>query len=122
MKRKKKITIGIGLLLVGILFWQFGFFTRFNYLTAQLDIWKDKPRLVSCEFENLKPGVRKIKLNRKYGFYRTNEACFVNQTELNGIKIYNAEIERYLNKRNGKNWREKYEAELDSLIKINRVE
>lgn len=39
------------------------------------------------------------------------------RAQLRGIESYHTEIEKYLNKRNGKDWRKKYQAELDYLIK-----
>lgn len=42
----------------------------------------------------------------------------VTQPELNGIDIYNAQIEKYLESKNGKNWRNQYDREIDSLFKI----
>ncbi len=115
MKRNKKIIIGIGILIISILLWQFGFFSRFNYLTAKIDIWKNEPRLVTCEFSYIKGNYLRKKINEKYGFYKTNEACFVSQSKLNGIRIYNAEINKYLNKRNGKDWYNRYQLDLNSL-------
>jgi hypothetical protein len=119
---KKRLRIGIGVLIVGSILWWFGFFTRYNYLTAQFDIFKNNPRLISCEFNALKPGRHRIILNRKYGIYKTNEGCFANQVERNGIKFYTIEIEKYLKKRNGKHWRRNYQNELDSLTKTKRIE
>lgn len=122
MKHKKKIIIGIGILLVGILFWQFGFFNRFNYLTAKIDIWRESPRIAMVGIPSYPCGVPCIGLKEKYGFHESNVGCIVTAPQLRGIDAYNAEIEKYLNKRNGKDWRKKYEAEMDSLIKNNRLE
>ena len=121
MTRRKKITIGIGTLMVGILFWQFGLFNRFNYFTAKIDSWRDSARIVTIG-KPLPCGVPCIGLKENYGFHETNVGCVVTNPQLRGIDAYNAEIERYLNKRNGKNWRKKYQAELDSLIKYDRLE
>jgi hypothetical protein len=121
MKRKKKITIGIVILLVGILFWQFGFFNRFNYLTAKIDGWRNSARIVTVG-KALPCGVPCIGLKEEYGFHESNVGCVVTGPLLRGIDSYNAEIEKYLNKRNGKDWREKYQAEMDSLIKNNMLE
>ncbi|RCS28533.1 hypothetical protein DUT90_00025 [Polaribacter sp. WD7] len=122
MKRKKKITIGIGLLLVGILFWQFGLFNRFNYLTAKIDGWRNSARIVTTEPPLHPCGVPCIGLKEDYGFHEHYTSCNQTGPTIRGIKAYNAEIEKYLNKRNGKDWRAKYQAELDSLIKNNRLE
>jgi hypothetical protein len=122
MTRRKKITIGIGILIVGILFWQFGLFNRFNYLTAKIDSWRDSVRLVTTEIPMYPCGVPCIGLKEKYGFHESNVGCVLTGPTIRGIDAYNAEIEKYLNKRNGKDWRKKYQVELDSLIKNNRLE
>ncbi len=122
MKRKKKIIIGIGLIFIGILFWQYGLFNRFNYLTAKIDSWRESVRLVTTEPPLYPCGVPCIGLKEKYGFHESNVGCILNGPTIRGIEAYNAEIEKYLNKRNGEDWRKKYQAELDSLIKNNRLE
>ena len=122
MTHRKKITIGIGILIVGILFWQFGLFNRFNYLTAKIDSWRDSVRLVTTELPMYPCGVPCIGLKEKYGFHESNVGCVLTGPTIRGIDAYNAEIEKYLNKRNGEDWRKKYQAELDSLIKNNRLE
>ncbi|WP_025663556.1 FEKKY domain-containing protein [Aquimarina megaterium] len=122
MTLKKKIRIGIGILIIGISFWQFGLFNRFNYLTAKIDIWRDSPRIAMVGIPSYPCGVPCIGLNEEYGFHESNVGCLVTGPQLCGIDSYNAQIEKYLNKRNGKDWRKKYEAELDSLIKNNLLE
>jgi hypothetical protein len=122
MTRKKKISFGIGILIVGIIFWQFGFFNRFNYLTAKIDGWRDSARIVTTEPPMHPCGVPCIGLKENYGFHESNIGCVLTASTIRGIEAYNAEIEKYLNKRNGKDWRKKYQAELDVLIKNNRLE
>jgi len=122
MKRKKNIIIGISLLLVGILFWQFGLFNRFNYLTAKIDSWRDSARIVTTEPPLHPCGVPCIGLKEKYGFHESNVGCILTGPTIRGIEAYNAEIEKYLNKRNGKDWRNKYQTEMDLLIKNNWLE
>jgi len=113
MTRRKKITIGIGILIIGILFWQFGLFNRFNYLTAKIDSWRDSVRLVTTEIPMYPCGVPCIGLKEKYGFHESNVGCVLTGPTIREIDAYNAEIEKYLNKRNGKDWRKKYQVELD---------
>ena len=119
MTPRKKITIGM--LIVGILLWQFGLFNRFNYLTAKIDIWRDSARIVTVGIP-LPCGVPCIELKENYGLHESNVGCLVTRPQLRGIDVYNDEIEKYLNKRNGKNWRKEYQMELDSLLKYNRLE
>ncbi|MGH1384140.1 hypothetical protein [Kordia sp.] len=122
MTRKKKISFGIGILIVGIIFWQFGLFNRFNYLTAKIDSWRDSARIVTTGPPIHPCGVPCIGLKEKYGFHESNVGCVLTRPTIRGIEAYNAEIEKYLNKRNGKNWREKYQAEMYLLIKNNKLE
>ena len=122
MRIKKKTVIGIGIVIVGILLWQFGLFNRFNYLTAKIDGWRNSARIVTTEQANYPCGVPCIGLKEKYGFHEANVGCVLSKTEIRGIDCYNSEIEEYLNKRNGINWRKKYDAELELLIKNNEME
>ena len=122
MKRKRKLKIGLGILIVGIILWQFGFFTRFNYLTAKIDIWRESPRIVSYGFPSYPCGVPCIGIKEKYGFHESNIGCLVTEPQIRGIESYNAQIEKYLEERNGKDWRKKYQTEIDSLIKNNMLE
>ncbi len=122
MKSRKKLKTGIGIIIIGIILWQFGFFNRFNYLTAKIDIWRDSPRIASYGLPAYACGVPCIGLKEKYGFHESNVGCAVTGPLIRGIDAYNAQIEKYLNKRNGKDWRERYEAEMDSLIKNNLLE
>ncbi len=121
MTRRKKIKTGIGILLVGILLWQFGLFHRFNYLTAKIDILNENPRIVDTG-PPMNFGVPVISLNEKYGFYQHNTHCTGSGAKFNGIDAYNSEVEKYLKKRNGENWRKKYQAELNYLIENNLTE
>lgn len=110
------------MLIVGIIFWQFGLYNRFNYLTAKIDGWRDSARIVITEPPLHPCGVPCIGLKEKYGYHESNVGCVLTGPEIRGIDSYNIEIEKYLNRRNGENWRKKYNAELDSLIKNNRLE
>jgi len=122
MKLKRKIKIASGIIIALIVFWQFGFFYRFNYFTAKIDCWRDSACIVTTESPRYPCGVSCIGLKEQYGFHEAAVGCVLTGSEIRGIDAYNSEIETYLNKRNGANWQKKYEAELDSLIKYNRVE
>ncbi len=89
-----------------------GLFTRFNYFTAQIDIFNNSARIVTIGVLKGHCGVACIGLKEDYGFHEHFYGCIVTEPELTGIKMYNKEIEKYLNKRNGKNWKEKYLKEL----------
>ncbi len=122
MMHKKKIKIGFGILIVGILFWQCGLFNRFNYLTAKIDGWRNSARIVTTEPPLHPCGVPCIGLKEKYRFHEHYASCIQSGPAMRGIEAYNTEIEKYLNKRNGEHWRKNYEAELNSLIKNNCLE
>ena len=122
MKTAKKISIGIVIVVVGIICWQFGLFNRFNYLTAKIDSWRNSARIVITEQPNYTCGVPCIGLKEKYGFHETTVGCVLSKPEIRGIDCYNSEIEKYLNNRNGINWRKKYDAELKILTRRNELE
>ena len=117
-----KLKIGLGILIIGVLLWQFGFFNRFNYLTAKIDIWSNTPRIVTAGIPEIPCGVPCIGLKEKYGFYESNIGCIVTEPQLRGINAYNNQIEKFLNKRNGKDWRKKYQMELGLLINYGLLE
>lgn len=122
MTRNVKIKLGIVILIITIISWQLGFFNRFNYLTAKIDAWRDSARIVTTELPSYPCGVPCIGLKEKYGFHESYVGCTLNGPTIRGIDMYNNEIEKYLNSRNGMGWRKKYETELDSLIKSNILE
>ncbi len=93
--------------------WQFGLFYRYNYVTANVDCWKNAVCLVTTEPPD-PCGARCVGLKEKYGFHEVYVGCNLSDSEMRGIDAYNAEVERYLNKRNGGNWRKKYESERNS--------
>lgn len=113
---KKKLTISVILIGIAILLWQFGFFSRYNYLTAQLDIWRDEARIVNFEIPIHACGVPCIGLKEKYGFHELFVGCVVSPWQYRGIESYHRQIEQYLAKRNGENWKAHYQSELDSLF------
>lgn len=117
-----KTKIGAFIFIAGIILWQFGFFNRFNYLTAQIDILTDSPRIVVTEIPLYEPKIDPVSytgLNEKYGFHQHYTGCNITHSELIGIDAYNSEIEKYLIKKNGINWKAKYQKEIKTLIKEN---
>jgi hypothetical protein len=118
MTRRRKIKSGILILLIGIISWQFGLLNRYNYLTAKIDIMREKPCLVEVGDVLSHFGIADKGLNQKYEFEQSTLGSFLSVTQLRGIESYKKEIEKFLIKRNGNNWRNKYKTELDSIIKI----
>ena len=121
LKRKRLLKI-LGVIGLAVLLWQFDYFNRFNYLTAKIDIWRDSPCIAHYGLMSYPCGVPCIALEEKYGFRRSGIGCFVSKPDIRGIEAYNKQIEKYLNKRNGEDWRQRYEAELDSLIQNDHLE
>lgn len=121
MNSKTKIKYGIGILIIGITFWQFGLFHRYNYITAKIDIMREQPRIVEVGVPS-HFGVAYNGLNENFGFHQSNVGCFITTPQLRGIDSYNTEVEKYLIKRNGKGWRKKYQMEIDSIIKLKLME
>ncbi|MFY0603347.1 MAG: hypothetical protein JXQ93_05325 [Flavobacteriaceae bacterium] len=118
MKLRKRYIKIVLILLIGILFWQVGLFSRYNYITAKIDIYDESVRVIETgpPINNVDL-IKYIGLNEKYGFYLINVGCVISQADINGIEIYSYQIEKYLEKRNGKNWRKKYNQEIELLIR-----
>ncbi|WP_047414179.1 hypothetical protein [Cellulophaga sp. Hel_I_12] len=121
MNRKTIIFSGIILILIGIGLWNYGFFSRFNYLTAKSDIANNSPQKILVGELTISP-IEMDKISQKYGFTNVGFGCVVSGTELNGIEIYNAEIDKYLTNKNGTDWKVEYLKEIDSLTEIKQRE
>ncbi|WP_040254728.1 FEKKY domain-containing protein [Psychroserpens mesophilus] len=117
MNRKRIIFIGILLIGIGILLWNFGFFSSYNYLTAKADIANGKLQKIAVGEQLLMP--KEIdEISRKYGFTNIAFGCIVSQPEINGIDIYNEQMDKHLTELNDDNWKAKYRKEIDSLINL----
>jgi len=111
-----KMRLRIGIFVLVILFWQFGFFNKYNYFTAKIDIWKNSPVIATIGVP-VPCGDNCIKLKAKYGINELYVGCLMTGPKLRGINSYNLQVEKFLDKRNGKNWWKKYERELEVLLK-----
>ena len=121
MNRKTIIFSGIILILIGIGLWNYGFFNRFNYLTAKSDIKNNSPQKIIVGELMISP-MEMDKISQKYGFTNVGFGCVVSGTELNGIEIYNDEIDQYLTNKNGTDWKVEYLKEIDSLTELKQRE
>ncbi|MCV9930409.1 hypothetical protein OIU83_22305 [Flavobacterium sp. LS1R49] len=55
---------------------------------------------------------------KKYGLFKQNQGCVIGDKKMNkAIKEYHKITDVYLEKRNSKDWKEKMQKELDSIIK-----
>jgi hypothetical protein len=104
---KKRTTIGIVIivLIAGcILYYKFGLFERYNFVTAYWDSWTDKERIVVFGEMN-QHDILKSKIAPDYGFaYEIGGGCLVTAPLLNGLEDYNAIMGSRINSRLGKNW------------------
>ena len=121
MNRKTILFSGIVLILTGILLWNYGIFSRFNYLTAKSDISNNNPYKIQGG-EPLISAFEMDKVSEKYGFKNIFTGCIVTETESKGLEIYNSEINKHLSKINGADWELKYQKEIDSLIELKQQE
>lgn len=109
------LIIGIGLSL-----WNFGFFNRYNYLTAKTDIAKNNPQIVYVG-KSMLTSSDLNNVSKKYGFEIVGFGCTLSSVEQNGIEIYNSQMNNYLDKLNGIGWKSEYKKEIDSLMKLTNI-
>ncbi len=117
---KKSILISVLIIAIGLTLWNFGFFNRYNYLTAKADIAKNNPQIVYVGESILTPADLN-KVSKKYGFEIVGLGCTLSGVEQNGIDIYNSQINNYLDKLNGNGWKSEYTKEIDSLMKLTNI-
>jgi hypothetical protein len=96
--------------------WWTGCFTPYNYFTAKRDIRNGKIQLVSYGLPSPEL-IQEADIRKKYGFSRSNAGCIATTDLIQGISMYNNIVQNYLNKRNGHDWRLRYEREIDSVSK-----
>jgi len=118
MSIKKKIFILIGILIFVILIANIGLPLRYNSIYAKIDIRLNNAKILKID----KPILHKKELNRltkKYGFEYTYFSDYNSLSDLQkkGMKKYNTEIIKYLDSRNGNNWKIKIESKIESIEK-----
>ena len=121
--RKRNFIIGFALILIIsallTLWWNYGFFSKYNYFSAKRDIKNGNIRLLSYGLPIISSKDKEMEMVRmKYGFKSCNLGCGCTNEDLRTTGIYNKVIEEYLTKRNGKNWQVNFKREIDSLHKI----
>ena len=117
---KKSILISVLIIGIGLSLWNFGFFSRYNYLTAKNDIAKNNPQIVYVGESMLTPSDLN-NVSKKYGFEIVGFGCTLSAVEQNGIEIYNSQMDNYLDKLNGIGWKSEYKREIDSLMKLTNI-
>lgn len=95
-----------GLIIVSILYYHFGLFERYNFVTAYWDSLTDTERIVIFgELNQL--DVIKSRIAPQHGFqYVVGGGCVVTQPLLNGLKDYNAIMSAKINDKLGRDWEE----------------
>ena len=95
----------------------YGLNGEYNYFTAKQDIKNSKIQILKTGLGLPEPNVdwnnkqdAETKIEKQFGYKSMSLGCIVT----NGIDIYNAVMEDYLEKVNGKNWRTKERQALDS--------
>lgn len=99
-----------------------GLFTPYNYLTAKWDIAKGKPRILQYGKAMLSDK-QAITIAPKFGFnYDIVAGCLVTTSLVNGIDAYNSVTTKYLNDNLGTDWKKKFDFQVDSLFRVDRVD
>ena len=107
----------IGGLYLGLRF-TFGFFTPFNFLTAEQDIKSGKIQIVEIgemplNFE------QKQKLANFYGFDFYLFGCIVTTDIINGTEYYNKAMVDHVKNKYGVGWLTNFQTQLDSIDNAN---
>ncbi len=98
-----------------------GLFTRYNFITARLDIMNKNYRIVHY-------GERKVtdkiaeEISPEFGFKYEGTNCSVTTPLINGIDSYNKIMTRQLDKVYGSDWFFDFEDRTDSLFRESRVD
>ena len=58
---------------------------------------------------------QKNQIFKKYGIEYINYGCIIDESKIVSQKKYKKAVEPYLEKRNGENWEEKMNAEINSI-------
>lgn len=124
MKKRTKILLGAIVVVSGLaaLYFFYGLFTPYNYFTAKWDIAQDKPRILQYG-ETMMTAEQAVKIAPKFGFtYDIVTGCLVTTPLVNGIDIYNSVTTKYLNNKLGYDWKKKFDFQVDSLFREDRVD
>ena len=108
--------IASALLALAILYYNFGLFERYSFVTADWDSWAGTDRIVVFgELNEL--DVIKARTAPKYGFqYEVAGGCLVTRPLLNGLKDYNAIMGAKINDKLGKDWEDVLEKEVSKQM------
>ncbi len=121
--RKRLFTGSIAVILViliAYLVWHtYDLSTDYNYATAKLDIKNGNAKIIHIGTHKISSKEKDLEmLAARYGFKNLYIEKFTAQQTEKGIKDYNELVETYLVLRNGPDWKENYQREVDSLLSI----
>jgi hypothetical protein len=122
---KQKILYGLLTILIfgGLYFglrFEFGFFTPFNFWTANKDIERGKIQIIEIgelplNFDG------KQKLANTYGFNFRLLGCIVTKDIINGTEYYNKAMVNHLKSKYGNQWWTNLQIKLDSIDAKNKT-
>lgn len=123
---KRKITYGLLIFLLFaavylVLRFTFGFFTTFNYWTAEQDLKNGKIQIIEVGEMPLNME-QKQNLARSYGFNFYLFGCNVPKDEIKGIEYYNKKMIDHLEAKYGIGWWAKFQSQLDSIDSSNSTD
>ncbi len=120
-KKRLLLTIPIAFILFSIADFgnvfinKYGLTDQYNYFTAKRDIKNGKVQFLVAGLIDLPPNDKELKaeetLRKQFGY----KIVFIGCMTYPGVERYNAVVEDYLKKRNGKDWEIIYQQKLDSL-------
>ncbi|MGE5446981.1 MAG: hypothetical protein ACM3PR_01370 [Bacteroidales bacterium] len=119
MSRKKKVILLILSSLVIVIFlYHYGFFSRYNYLTAKVDIQKGNVQLILVDAD-ADGFFREEYLARRYNIKMDllDKVFLINNITNKGVAIYNQQMEKQIKMNLGEKKYRKYQHDLDSLYK-----
>ncbi|MEI8053536.1 MAG: hypothetical protein WCH52_07295 [Bacteroidota bacterium] len=123
MKRKIIFSLSSVIVLAGILWWlyfSFGFFTPYNFITARQDISNGKIQVIVYG-KPFRPEETQLRA-KKYGFEFSFLNCMVTKELINGTNKYNQEVEKYLDAKYGADFLNRFYYQLDSISKKDIIE
>jgi hypothetical protein len=113
---KIKYLILLGIVLTGLAYghYQYGIFTKYNFLTGQIDKMNNKYQLVvygetASDDMILNIAARDFKFQYKF------IGCIISTPAIHGIDGYNSVMKNQLTRLNGKGWEEKFMLEVEKL-------
>lgn len=117
--KKSRVTIALSSAVLTLTlfcsWWFFGIFTPYNYFTAKNDISKGEIKILTFGEPALNPDLE-LEICQKYGFRYENLGCVIYPQKRNSANCYNKVVNDYLEKRNGKFWKDKLKEYLENLL------